>query len=408
MRTSMISTRVAAVAAAAATIAAATTLATPASASVNRQPTPAPDAVRWHQVTTNGQLNFADVGLAVGSHNVLNVIWATAVTSGGHAKIMDTPVNFSGTVGRAVTIASGGFMFGYPDATVTRTKINTIWNGMLTSSLTSPQGGFISSRGIGGGAWSKPAVIPPLSAQPEDSQPDTAVTGSDGKPWVAFPGGGDDSLVLDHVAHPEHQLPPTTCCVLWPGLAVDSSNGATWVAYWSDAANHIGVFARRLNQDGTAAGPALRLPGSVTKGETPELNERIAITGRGQHRAGVYAAYITGWPTALHVNLVRVGHKTPARLASTSAARQFFGVAVSANPAGGLWVAWFSGGSRPGLTIRESNSSVTKFGRARGVALPSGTSTIWKVYIKAVGSKLDIVALLTRHGKIAYWTTQAR
>jgi len=42
------------------------------------------------------------------------------------------------------------------------------------------------------------------------------------------------------------------------------------------------------------------------------------------------------------------------------------------------------------------------------VALPSGTSVIWKEYIRAVGSRLDIVALLTRHGKIAYWFTQVR
>lgn len=405
MRSIMISTRVAAVAAAAATMVATAAVAAPASASAIRPLAPAPAAVRWHQVTPNGQLNFADVGLAVGFHNILNVIWATGVTSGGQAKITDTPVSFAGTVGRAVTIASHGFSFGYPDATATRARINAIWNGTLNGSLTS-DGTDIASRAIGGGAWSKPAAIP--SVQPDDTQSVTATTGSDGKPWVAFPAGVDDTLRIDHVGHPQQQLHFKTCCVLWPGLAVDSSNGATWLAYWSIATRHVGVFAQRLNQNGTAAGSAQLLPGSVVKGESPELNERVAITGRGQHRAGVYVAYITGWPAAVHVNLVRAGRKTPVRLASTSSARQFFGVAVSANPVGGLWAAWFTGGSRPGLTVRESNNSVTKFGRARGVALPSGTSTIWKVYIKAVGTRLDIVALLTRHGKIAYYTTQVR
>lgn len=406
MRTSMISTRVAAVAAAAATIAAATTLATPASASANRQPTNAPDVVRWHQVTANGQLNFADVGLAVGSHNVLNVVWATAVTSGGHAKIMDTPVSFAGNVGHTTTIASGGFLFSYPDATATGTHINVIWNGILNSSPTSPQGGFISSRGIGGGAWSKPAVIPPLAVMPDASQSDTATTGSDGKPWVAFT--GTNPMTVDHVPHAAQHIPPTTCCVYFPGLAVDGSNGATWVAYMS-LSKHEGVFAQRLNQSGTAAGKPQLLPGTVTKNSTFPLNERIAITGRGHRRAGVYLAYLTGWPFALHVNVQRAGSRKSVRVASTNTSRQFAGVAVSANSAGGLWLAWFNGdGARPGLTVRESNSSITKFGRAKGIALPSGTSIIWKVYIKAVGSKLDIVALLTRHGKIAYWTTQAR
>ena len=406
MRTSMISTRVTTVAVAAATVAAAATIATPASASANRQQSNAPAAVRWHQVTANGQLNFADVGLAVGSHNVLNVIWGTALTSGGHAKIMDTPVSFAGNVGHTVTIASGGFLWSYPDATATGTHINVIWNGTLNGSPTSPQGGFISSRGAGGGAWSKPATIPPLSVHPATPITNTATTGSDGKPWVAF--ATSNPMVVDHVPHSAQHIPPTTCCVYFPGLAVDSSSRATWVAYMS-LSKHEGVFAQRLNQNGTAAGKAQLLPGTVTKNSTFPLNERIAITGRAGHRAGVYLAYLTGYPFALHVNVQRAGSRKSVRVASTNTSRQFAGVAVSANSAGGLWLAWFNGdGARPGLTVRESNSSITKFGRAKGIALPSGTSTIWKMYIKAVGSKLDIVALLTRHGKTAYWTTQAR
>jgi hypothetical protein len=96
-------------------------------------------------------------------------------------------------------------------------------------------------------------------------------------------------------------------------------------------------------------------------------------------------------------------------VARTNSAHQFADVAVSANSAGGLWLAWTNGdGSTPGLTVRESNNTVRRFGKPMRVALPSGTSTIWKVYIKAVGSRLDVVALLTRHGKIAYYYTQVR
>jgi hypothetical protein len=40
------------------------------------------------------------------------------------------------------------------------------------------------------------------------------------------------------------------------------------------------------------------------------------------------------------------------------------------------------------------------------VALPSGTSTIWKVYTSAQSGRLDVVALLTRGGKTAYYATQ--
>jgi len=31
---------------------------------------------------------------------------------------------------------------------------------------------------------------------------------------------------------------------------------------------------------------------------------------------------------------------------------------------------------------------------------------LWKVYLSAQSSRLDVLALLTVHGNIAYWTTQ--
>jgi hypothetical protein len=40
------------------------------------------------------------------------------------------------------------------------------------------------------------------------------------------------------------------------------------------------------------------------------------------------------------------------------------------------------------------------------VPLPKGTSTLWKVYLNAQAKRLDVLALLTVHGKLAYWSTQ--
>ena len=399
MRTVMISTRVAALTAAAATVVAVTITAAPASASAARSQV-------WRQVTPNGMLNFSDVGLAVGTRGTLNVIWATGGTSGGHAKIADTPVTYGGVVGKAATIVSGGYQFTDPDATVTGNRIDAIWNGVL-SPPSGPQGTFIASRGIGGGSWSAPSVIPPEPGVPDTSSADTAATGSDGKPWVAW--YGTDSMTVLHVGHPEHQATAPDCCAYYPGLAVDGRSGTAWLGYMSLITRHVGVLVQRLNQTGTNAGKAQLLPGTNTKGNTFPLNARIALTGRGHGRSGVYVAYLAGYPFALRVNLLKAGTRTAVKVASTDDAHQFACVAVSANSAGGLWLAWTNGdGANPGLTVRKSNNTVREFGKPMRVTLPSGTSTIWKVYIKAVKSRLDVVALLTRHGRIAYYYTQVR
>lgn len=402
MRTVMISTRVPVLAVAAATVIAVTTMASPAIAAT----TSARPQV-WHQVTTNGMLSFSDVGLAVGARDTLNVIWATGGNSGGQAKIMDTQVSFAGAVGRAATIVSGGYLFTDPDAAVTGNRIDAIWNGILNGTPSSPQGTFIASRAIGGGSWSAPGVTPPLPGLPYTSSSDTAVTGSDGKPWVAW--YGTDSMTVLHVGHAEHEATGPDCCAYYPGLAVDGKSGAAWLGYMSLISRHVGVYVQRLNQNGTNAGKAQLLPGTSHKGATFPLNARIAITGRGHGRSGVYTAYLSGYPFALGINLLKAGSRRAVKVAGTTDAHQFACVAISANSGGGLWIAWTNGdGSAPGLTVRESDNSVARFGKAKRVALPSGTSTVWKVYVKAVKSRLDIVALLTRHGKTAYYYTQVR
>jgi hypothetical protein len=192
-------------------------------------------------------------------------------------------------------------------------------------------------------------------------------------------------------------------------LAVDGSCGATWLAYQSLITKHEGIYVQRLAQNGTASGARTLLPGSVAHGNTAVVNQRIGVTGRGHGRSGVYVAYETGYPFALGVDLLRLGTRKTVRLASTSTADQFAGATVTADPAGGLWVAWYTGdGAPPSLSVRQSNNSVSKFGRTVRVALPAGTTVVLKVYISAQASRLDVLALLTRRNKTAYWATQVR
>jgi hypothetical protein len=74
---------------------------------------------------------------------------------------------------------------------------------------------------------------------------------------------------------------------------------------------------------------------------------------------------------------------------------------------GRLWVAWYRaiiGQSE--LFVRRAASGASNFGPAVKVPLPKGTSTLWKVYINAQAKRLDVLALVTVHGKLAYWSTQ--
>jgi hypothetical protein len=142
---------------------------------------------------------------------------------------------------------------------------------------------------------------------------------------------------------------------------------------------------------------------------------------RGGHRLDQHAGPGRGWSRPLdRGDTGRLGHHPgpwpgPGRphkalnLAKTSAFRQFAGAALAADPAGGLWASWFTGNGAPAsLYVRNSNAAATKWGRSVRVSLPSGISRILKVYISAQNSRVDVLALLTRHGKTAYWSTQVR
>ena len=406
MRSALLSsTRVAGGAAAAmlaSTLLATTGLATPALAA---GATPAGGPGHWSQVTPLGTDTIQDIGLARGGHEALNVIWAS--TPNGKSAIHDTVISSAGAVRKAKTIVGGQLLVTYPDATANNGHVYAIWNAITSSTPPSKDGTFIAAMPIGGGAWSGPALIPPLPAIPDTSSSDSATMGADGKPWVAF--DGSFSLTVDHVGQTERELPPTACCVYNAGLAVDGKTGATYIAYQSLITKHQGVFAQRVNQNGTASGKAVLLPGSVKHGLTPVVDERIAVTGRGHGRSGVYALYMTNYPAATGLNLIRLGGGKARQLAKTSFSRQFAGAALTSGQGGRLWAAWFTGDGDPAsLFVRQSNAAATKWGRALRVGLPSGTSRILKVYISAQAGKVDVLALLTRHGKTAYYATQVR
>jgi hypothetical protein len=397
MRTHMLGTRVAVLAAA--VLLGGTVMATAASAAPAR---PAKGSVHWAQVTPNGTDVTADVGLAIGSHDTLNVFWAVMSTADN--AIYDTTVSAAGVVGHRATVISHQVIVTDPDATVVGGRVDAIWNGDQSNST--PSGTFISGRAASGGSWSPPAFYQSLTGIPSTSSSDSATTGSDGKPWVAF--DGTDSLAVLHVGHPEQEIGPTNaCCVYNAGLAVDGKSGATFVAYESLIPKHQGIFARRLNQNGTADGKAVLQPGSETGGATLPRFQRVGVTGLGHGRAGVFTAYVTGYPTGLGVDVHELGTTKVVKVGSTNSLHGFAGATLTADPHGRLWAAWFQGDGAPAaLFVDLANGKDTAFLKPESIGLPVGTTVVEKVYLAATASRLDIVALLIRNGKTAYWTTQ--
>jgi hypothetical protein len=288
--------------------------------------------------------------------------------------------------------------------------VDALWNGDQSSALSSPTGTFTAIRPRSGGSWTRGTNVPPLSGIPYADSSVAAAVGSDGRPWVAFT--GLDSLAVDHVGHPEAEVGPTQCCVYEPGLATDGRTGVTWVGYLSLISRHQGIFARPLTASGKAAGAAVLLPGSAVGGNVSQITQRVAMTGRGAGRPGVYVVYLRGYPSPQAFGLARLGPGAAVHVTVFGGLKQeVSAVTVTADPQGRLWVAWVQGEgtSSPALYVRRSNLAATAFSGAVRVPLPPGTSDVWKVYMNAQAGRLDMLTLVTRNGNsqnTAYWSTQ--
>ncbi len=325
----------------------------------------------WAQVTTplpNNPL-IPEIGLARGADGVLHVLWTTG---SGPWHVKDTPIAANGKVGTATTLATD-FLATDPDVTTTPSGVVAVWNGIKSNTPNSPEGTFTAHRPPSGGSWSvSGSAIAPLTAVPDTSSPDTATTGSDGQPWFAY--SGTDSMVVDHVGHPEVQVAPADkCCFDNAGLAVDGASGRTWLAYSSLIPGGEGIFTRPLSATGQPSGPAVRLPQSLpSSGNIIPPEQRTAVTGRGHGRGGVFAVYGSGWPKFTSLKEIRLGTGSARTMATFGRTQDLAGTAITGDQAGpavgGL-------GHRPGHQARPVRAPfqprrgrLLRPGRARGAA----------------------------------------
>ena len=360
--------------------------------------TAAPKPGQWTQVTSAGQENITDIGLARGPNGVLHVVWPSGRNP--NMSIMDTPISANGTVGKPAAIAKHINQVTFPDATLSGRTLHAFWNqapdsgskGEGTAEATWPAGGKHWNAGVG--------VTTAVNNNWDLGV--SADTGADGQPWVVFvTGGGFEAL---HYGHAKRLISVSGCCVYNPGIGVDDHTSAAWLTWFSNVKNQVGVYARQLKPNGLPVGKPFRLPGSNAGGDAISVNSRTTATGLGHGRAGVYTTYISGWPTTKRVYLIKLGAKKPTTVSTLS---NTSGSTLAADPFGRLWVAWYRAIiDQSELFVRRAASGASKFGKTVKVPLPKGTSTLWKVYVNAQAKRLDVLALMTVHGKLAYWSTQ--
>lgn len=379
------------------------TVGSPTAAATSTTPQHAPRPGQWTQATLGNLENFTDIGLVRGPGGVLHVVWADG-TQGKSMTIFDTPVQPNGTVNKPVTITQHLNQATFPDATTNGRSLHAFWN-QVSNAGPEFEGTAIATWPSGGKHWNSTTGVTPAESNSWDFGV-AAATGADGQPWVAFiDNGGFGGFEVLHIGHAKRQINmPAGCCRYNAGIGADSRTSAAWLTWYSNVTNHAGIYAQQLAQNGSKVGTPIRMPGSNVGNDALSVNQRTTATGLGHHLPGVYLTYLVGWPTATKVNLIRLGAKKALTVTTQSG---MTGSTLAADPFGRLWVAWYRGNlDNNALFVRRAGSAASKFGRQVRVPLPRGTTDLWKVYINAQAKRLDVLALLTVRGKIAYWATQ--
>jgi hypothetical protein len=189
------------------------------------------------------------------------------------------------------------------------------------------------------------------------------------------------------------------CCGYSPDIGYDASSGDAWVVWASNATDHVGLYAQKVDATtGAPIGSASRLPKSATTfaGEL-NFNQQITRTPvvTGAHAA--YVAYTANYPTTTRIMLWKLssaGVSPPIVVAKGASGLRTPGIAVDGN--GRLWVTWSRNGADgvPVVQARRSNAAVTRFGATVSVRKsPAGDcKSLYELTPAAATSRLHIVA----------------
>ena len=379
---------------------------TAAAVAVMAAPAEAGTPGHWTRITPTNGVNIDQASLLRGTDGVLHVAWLQKNAADPTKQdIATAPVSAAGKLGATVPVETGWAGVSNPALTsVPGGGLRVFFGGIRTTNGGETQTNLSTSSAPGAGAPWTLQTGNVAEGGAAYSSPMSAATLPDGTPLVAWgsatgvfvhrgltPGSGDT----------DRQAPLGGCCGYDAGLAVDGASGAAFVAWYSNATGHEGVFAQ-----GVDSGAAQLMPGTVVNGNSNPQLARTPIAGR-PGKAGVYVAYPGGYPTADRVLLWKVGSATSATLDKGGADHR--GVTLAAAPDGRLWVLWGQRiGDRLRVFARRSNPAVSQFGAKVAIAPPPGGDQIWKLDANAQAGPVDVVGSFTTPGALSAWHTQIR
>jgi hypothetical protein len=331
--------------------------------------------------------------------------------------MLTSTVTAGGVVAAGPPIATGWVGVDNPALLGGPGGLRALFSGMHTTTTGDPNNGLTAATApAAGGPW----TVAPSSVSGPNPGDDysyaadqTAIALADGTAVEAWAGGSIGVFVhrgLDPaVANQNVQTAFGGCCGASPALAIDGQTHQPSLAWYSSTDTSKGVFVQGIDAaSGAPLGAPVPVPGSQAGGESAPPMTRVAVTGRGS-QPGVFVAIAAGYPVAQKLLVWHEG--SPASVALVDGDSTIRNVAIAADPAGRLWVAWTTnpGNGPMQLFAARSDATGTTFGAPVAVALPDGADTSWALDASAQGRVVDVVGTFTPGpggSGAAIWHTQ--
>lgn len=223
------------------------------------------------------------------------------------------------------------------------------------------------------------------------------IPGAQGLTWhvglsdtIPAPPGSDGSLALG------------ACCAYSTGLARDPVSGDVYAAFRSSSplAAEFGVLVGRILP---TPGPFTAAPESgLFDGSAYSTGDGVRVALAARPQGGVFLAYPVGYPEVRVVRLLDIASGTSRDITVTGDVRN---VALSADPAGRLWLSWTQGTQ---LRVVHTNPAATALGSVRFWRPPPGTTDVRTAATSAGPRGLDVVLTASRGLQTAVWHTRVR
>ena len=349
----------------------------------------------WTRVTDPNGRNIDTVGVARTANGVLHVFWKRREAA-LRESLRHTPVTPAGKVGGSGLVLGGLRSVSDPDAVVLPDgRLQVFFAGL--GDTTGEAGVMAATGSPAGTGWKREGAR--VSAITSALGSVGAAVTSSGEPVFAFT---RSFVVAFHVgldpAQPDRQIQPDRrCCDYVADLATDAASGQTAIAWYSNAQGRRGIWTQPVLP---GLGKRALVPGSVTKGRSLGLDQRVAISAR-LGAPGVYVAACQGYPVCTRTILWRIGGR-PLLVGKSVDVED---VHLSAAPEGRLWIAWHDGRTKR-IHAARTNKAATRVGPLVTVAPPRGTSSMWKLTGEGSRGALDLLVSATTGSSLATWHTQ--